>query len=305
MVIGSLNMDLVTNVEKTPLVGQTVFGNGLVKHEGGKGANQAVAIGKLGGNVSMLGMLGSDAFADSLRNNLKKHNVDAKYVFSSTKAPTGTALIMVNQNGDNSIVVIPGANYELSEDLIEEKYFEAVDFVLAQFEVPKQTILKAFKIAQSMGVKTILNPAPASKINDEMLKVCDMLVPNETEFEIITGLSANSQDSIIKGAKVLFNKGVKELIVTLGEDGAIYLNSTGKIFKATAYEVNAVDTTAAGDSFIGGLLSSLANDKAIEEAIEYAIKVGAITVCKNGAQSSLPNKAELEQFKGVKKNEKR
>ncbi len=305
MVIGSLNMDLVTKVDKTPLVGQTVFGEGLVKHEGGKGANQAVAIGKLGGNVSMLGMLGSDPFADTLKKSLKKNNVDTKYLFSTTKAPTGTALIMVNKSGDNSIVVIPGANNELSEQTIEEEFFKETDFVLAQFEVPKKTILKAFTIAKNMGIKTVLNPAPASTIDDDLLSICDILIPNETEFEIITGCSANNKESIIKGANILFDKGVHEVLVTLGENGAIYLTSDGTIYEEDAYEINAVDTTAAGDSFIGGLLTSLSNNKTMEEAIGYAMKVGALTVSKQGAQSSLPQTDEVEQFEGVKKNEKR
>ncbi len=305
MVIGSLNMDLVTKVDKTPLVGQTVFGEGLVKYEGGKGANQAVAIGKLGGNVTMLGMLGNDPFADTLKNNLKKHNVDTKYLFSTTKAPTGTALIMVNENGDNSIVVIPGANNELSEQSIETEFFKDIDYVLAQFEVPKKTITKAFKIAKNLGIKTVLNPAPASTIDEELLSLCDMLIPNETEFELITGCNARDKESIIHGASVLFDKGVNEVLVTLGENGAIYLNSDGKICEVDAYEVKAIDTTAAGDSFIGGLLTCLSNKKTIEEALEYAMKVGALTVSKQGAQSSLPQMDEVEQFEGVKKNEKR
>ncbi len=301
MVIGSLNIDLVTSVKKTPLVGQTVFGENLVKHEGGKGANQAVAIGKLGGNVSMVGMVGNDDFADILRNNLKRHDVNTKYVFSTAKAPTGTALIMVNESGDNSIVVIAGANFELSDSIIEKQYFKDVDFVLSQFEVPKKTILKAFKIASEMGIKTVLNPAPASEIADELLRVCDMIIPNQTEFETITKVKPNSRKAIVKGANFLFDKGVKEVIVTLGADGAIYLNAEGKVHEESAYDVQTIDTTAAGDGFIGGLLTYLSKNKSIEEAMDYAMKVGAITVGKSGAQTSLPYDSEVKKFKEIKK----
>ncbi len=303
-VLGSLNIDLVTNVDKTPKIGQTVFGNGLLKLEGGKGANQAVSIGKLGGKVSMIGMLGDDNFADILKDNLEKNNVDTKNIYITDSEPTGTALIMVNSNGDNSIVVVPGANFELKEKYINEEQLEGTAYLLSQFEVPKETIVKAFKIAKDKGIKTILNPAPASAISDELLGLTDILIPNETEFEIITNIVADSRQSIFEGAKQLFSKGVKELIITLGGKGALYINSKGESYESDAYIVDALDTTAAGDSFIGGLVTKLSEGMGIKESIEYAMKVSAITVSRRGAQASLPTKDEIEAFKGVK-NEKR
>ncbi len=303
-VLGSLNIDLVTNVDKTPKIGQTVFGSGLLKLEGGKGANQAVSIGKLGGKVSMIGMLGDDNFADILKENLEKNNVDTKNIYVTDSEPTGTALIMVNSNGDNSIVVVPGANFELKEKYINEEQLEGTAYLLSQFEVPKETIAKAFKIARDKGIKTILNPAPASVISDELLSLTDIIIPNETEFEIITNIAADSRESIFNGAKQLFSKGVKELIITLGSKGAFYINSKGESYESGAYIVDALDTTAAGDSFIGGLVTKLSEGRDIKESIEYAMKVGAITVSRKGAQASLPTKDEIEAFEGVK-NEKR
>lgn len=300
LVIGSLNMDLVTHVKKTPRVGETVLGNGYSEIPGGKGANQAVAIGRLGGAVSMLGMVGSDNFGQVLTSNLKINNVSTGYLYETSDESTGLAMIMVNQDGDNSIVVVPGANFELTPDNIKDEHLNKVDYVLGQLETPIETIEEIFVRAKKKGIKTILNPAPARKISKDLMRNIDLLIPNETEFQLITGITADTNENIRIGAKKLFNSGVKEIIITLGKDGAFYLNDQGKEYKAKGYKVHAVDTTAAGDSFIGGLLTQLSFDKSIEEAIDYAMKVGAVTVSRHGAQSSLPDADEIENFTGEK-----
>lgn len=300
LVIGSLNMDLVTHVKTTPRVGETVLGNGYSEIPGGKGANQAVAIGRLGGEVSMLGMVGSDNFGQVLTSNLKINNVSTGYLYETNDESTGLAMIMVNQGGDNSIVVVPGANFELTPDKIKDEHLKDIDYVLGQLETPIETIEEIFARAKKKGIKTILNPAPARKLGENLIKNIDLLIPNETEFQLMTGITADTNANIRIGAKKLFKSGVKEIIITLGEDGAFYLNSDGKEYRAKGYQVLAVDTTAAGDSFIGGLLTQLSLDKSIEEAIDYGMKVGAVTVSRHGAQSSLPNADDIENFIGEK-----
>lgn len=283
-VLGSLNMDLVTNVQRTPRVGETVLGQDLNKIPGGKGANQAVAIGRLGGTVEMIGAIGEDAFGEILLESLRESSVDSTKI-QKKKGPTGVAMIMVNASGDNSIVVIPGANY-----LLESHDVNAIsgDILLAQLEVKMDVIKDAFKKAKDQGKYTILNPAPAKPLDDDLLQTIDLLIPNETELEAITGVKA-----IEEGCKILHQKGVKEMIVTLGEEGSLYYDGEGFV-SFDAMPVEAVDTTAAGDSFAGALAYSLDRGKAIPEAIQYATKVASITVTKLGAQSSLPYKEMIE-----------
>jgi len=301
LVIGSLNMDLVTHVKKTPRVGETILGKGYSEIPGGKGANQAVAIGRLGGEVSMLGMVGNDSFGKVLSDNLKSNNVSTDYLYKTDTEPTGMAMIMVNEDGDNSIVVVPGANFELAPNKMKDEHLEQVDYVLGQLETPVETIEELFTKAKEKGIKTILNPAPARELSQSLINNIDLLIPNETEFQLLTGIAADTNENIRIGAKKLFQSGVKEIIITLGKDGAFYLNKEGKEYTAKAYQVLAVDTTAAGDSFIGGLLTQLSLDKSIEEAIDYGMKVGAVTVSRHGAQSSLPNADDIENYRGEKR----
>lgn len=300
LVVGSLNMDLVTHVHKTPRIGETVHGNGFQEIPGGKGANQAVALGKLGADVTMLGRVGTDGFADTLLSNLEANRVDATYVEKVPEAPTGIAMVMVNDDGDNSIVVIAGANFELTENMIDDSVLDGMDYVLVQLETPLETVEAVFRKAKARGIKTILNPAPAKQLSMDLLQNVDMLIPNETEFEGITGIEAIDDESIEAGAEKLFDAGMTEILITLGKRGAYYLNSAGKRHKESGYKVAAVDSTAAGDSFIGGLLRCLALDETIEDSMSYAMKVGAVTVSRIGAQSSLPNEIDIEMFKGMK-----
>lgn len=300
IVIGSLNMDLVTQVKKTPKVGETILGQGFKEIPGGKGANQAVSIGRLGGQVKMIGMVGDDAFGLALTSNLLKNNVDISQVGKSIDNATGLAMIMVNEDGDNSIVVIPGANFDLLKESINDSYVEDYDYVLAQLESPIESIEKAFRIAKEKGLMTILNPAPARELSEGLIRNTDMIIPNETEFELITGVAPENDQAIEKGVTVLFEKGISDVLITLGKKGGYYLNSKGVRHKVSGYSVNAIDTTAAGDSFIGGLLTRLSIGDDIEQAMEYAMKVGAMTVSRKGAQSSLPTQKEIENFEGVK-----
>lgn len=300
LVIGSLNMDLVTQVKRTPLIGETVHGTGYKEISGGKGANQAVAIGRLGGQVAMVGKVGMDSFGDTLLDNLKVNSVNSQFVSPCADKATGLAMIMVNADGDNSIVVIPGSNGELKVEDVSKEWFEGVDYVLAQLETPMETIEQAFKLAKEMNITTILNPAPARELSESLIANTDIFIPNETEFQMITGIKPETEEDISEGTKRLYDKGIKEVIITLGKQGAYYLSHSGHRYKTSAYNVKAVDTTAAGDSFIGGLLTRLSIGDSIEDAMEYAMKVGALTVGRNGAQSSLPRAKDVEEFKGSK-----
>nr|WP_302419062.1 ribokinase [uncultured Romboutsia sp.] len=297
-VIGSLNMDLVVNVDTMPKPGQTIIGSNFKEVPGGKGANQAVAMARLNGNVSMIGKVGEDGFGQTLINSLKNDKVDTTYIQTS-KGATGVALITVDKNAQNSIVVSPGANFEVKEDDIDNN-IEAIknsDIVVLQLETPLNTIKYALNKAKELNKYTILNPAPAVKLDDEIIKNVDLLTPNETELEIISGVSIETEEDIQKAAQIMIEKGVKELIVTLGSKGSLYINKEKSMFKK-AYKVEAVDTTAAGDSYTGALAVALSQDKNIEDAMDFASKVGALSVLKEGAQSSLPTLEYVKNFRG-------
>lgn len=297
-VIGSLNMDLVVNVDTMPKPGQTIIGSNFKEVPGGKGANQAVAMARLNGNVSMIGKVGEDGFGQTLINSLKNDKVDTTYIQTS-KGATGVALITVDKNAQNSIVVSPGANFEVKEDDIDNN-IEAIknsDIVVLQLETPLNTIKYALNKAKELNKYTILNPAPAVKLDDKIIKNVDLLTPNETELEIISGVSIETEEDIQKAAQIMIEKGVKELIVTLGSKGSLYINKEKSMFKK-AYKVEAVDTTAAGDSYTGALAVALSQDKNIEDAMDFASKVGALSVLKEGAQSSLPTLEDVKNFRG-------
>lgn len=297
-VIGSLNMDLVVNVDTMPKPGQTIIGSNFKEVPGGKGANQAVAMARLNGNVSMIGKVGEGGFGQTLINSLKNDKVDTTYIQTS-KGATGVALITVDKNAQNSIVVSPGANFEVKEDDIDNN-IEAIknsDIVVLQLETPLNTIKYALNKAKELNKYTILNPAPAVKLDDEIIKNVDLLTPNETELEIISGVSIETEEDIQKAAQIMIEKGVKELIVTLGSKGSLYINKEKSMFKK-AYKVEAIDTTAAGDSYTGALAVALSQDKNIEDAMDFASKVGALSVLKEGAQSSLPTLEDVKNFRG-------
>jgi len=290
LVIGSLNMDQVTRVDHTPRVGETVTGSGLHLNPGGKGANQAVALGKLGADVTMIGMVGSDASGAELKMNLSNMGVvDAVSVTDS--APTGTAWIMVNANADNSIVVIEGANGALKPEHVNTSWFDNVDIVVLQLEIPYETVKKALEMAKSLGKLTVLNPAPAKALDFDMLSNVDILIVNETEFELVSDVHFTGIEALKTGYEKL---GIKQLVLTLGKDGAIYYDGETAT-NVPARVVKAVDTTAAGDSFIGGMLYAYSRGASMAQALTFATEVAAFTVTKLGAQSALPSMADLEE----------
>ena len=298
VVIGSINMDLVTICDRAPNGGETLLGSEFFQIPGGKGPNQAVTIGKLGSRVVILGKVGDDLFGKELLSSMDKNGVDIQFI---EKAPvsTGIAKIVVEKNGQNRILVVPGANSYVDIEYIDNHLdvIKDCDVVIGQLEIPISTVEYAFKKAKEYGKITILNPAPAIKLSEELIKNSDYIIPNESELEVITGMKIESFDGIIEAAKKVIKMGVKGLIVTLGEKGSLYLGGD-KFTKHSAYKVKAIDTTAAGDSFIGGFVTRL--DLGVDKAIEFATKVSAISVTKRGAQTSIPTMEEVENFVGEK-----
>jgi len=296
-VIGSLNMDLVAYVDRIPRVGETLTGRRLIEFCGGKGANQAVAIAKLGAPVNMIGCIGYDDRGLSLLNSLTDNGVNVKYVNQTVDVQTGVALIQVDSCGENTIVVIPAANDMLSVESIK-KSINAINesaVVVAQLEIPAETVKYAFEVAKSLGKITILNPAPADMFDDSLLTNTDILVPNERELESISGIPVKVDEDVSIAARILLDKGVRHLIITLGERGCMHF--TGNDVKAyDGRKVIAIDTTAAGDSFVGTLAAILSEGKGIVEAIKYAITASALTVTKEGAQIALPYRAEVDNY---------
>lgn len=290
VVIGSLNMDQVTRVHKTPKVGETVSGNGLHYNPGGKGANQAVALGKLSANVTMIGKVGNDSFGHQLKTNLSEMNVKDQ-VKVSEDASTGLAIIMVNDNADNSIVVIEGANGELKPEEVNTGWFNEMEYVVVQLEIPIETVFEVLKQAKQLGKTTFLNPAPAKTLSHELLILVDYLVVNETEFEQISGIEFQVPQDLIEGYKKI---GVKNIILTLGTKGAWFYDGND-MFHTPAKVVKAIDTTAAGDSFIGGFIYELSKGSTVEQAMSFATEVAAFTVTKLGAQSALPFLSDLSR----------
>ena len=300
-VIGSLNMDLVVNVDEMPKKGQTLIGSSFKEVPGGKGANQAVAIARLGGDINMIGKVGSDSFGKTFIEQLKNDNVDTEYVQIENCA-SGVAMITVDKNAENSIVVAPGANFKVLEEDID-KCIDGIkksDIVVLQLETPLNTIKYALEKSKELGKYTILNPAPAVKLGDEIIRNVDLLTPNETELEILSGVKIENEDDIKKAAHVMIEKGVKELIVTLGSKGSLYINEETMNFKKS-YKVEAIATTAAGDSYTGALAVAFSKNESIEEAMDFASKVGALSVMKEGAQTSLPTLEDVLNFKGANK----
>ena len=297
VVVGSINMDLVTRCKRAPKGGETLFGDEFFQVPGGKGANQAVAIGKLGTEVTMLGKVGKDSFG------MKASGVKTEYIEEGEKS-TGIAKIIVEENGQNRILVVAGANSEVDKEYVD-RHLDVIkdcDILVAQLEIPVETVAYALAKAKEFGKMTILNPAPARELDDEIIKNSDLIIPNESELALITGMQTETEEEIKRAGEKLLDMGVSNLIVTLGSKGSLHLNREICEFHS-AYKVKAIDTTAAGDSFIGGLVRTLEGNN-IGEAIEFATKVSAIAVTRKGAQTSIPTIEEVEEFKGVKNEEK-
>lgn len=297
VVVGSINMDLVTRCKRAPKGGETLFGEEFSQVPGGKGANQAVAIGKLGTNVIMLGKIGKDSFGKDMLASMEKNGVNIQHIEEGEKA-TGIAKIIVEESGQNRILVVAGANSEVDKEYVD-RHLAAIkesDIVVTQLEIPIETVEYTLKKAKEFGKITILNPAPARELSDEIIKNSDFIIPNESELALITGMAVETEEEIKKAGKKLLDMGVKNLIITLGSKGSLHLNRDKCEFHS-AYKVKAIDTTAAGDSFIGGVVREL-NGDSISEAIEFGTKVSAIAVTKKGAQTSIPTIEEVIKFKG-------
>lgn len=297
VVVGSLNMDIAVAVERLPAEGETLQGGGLTEAPGGKGANQAAAIAKLQTPVGMIGKVGADRNGAVLLQSLAASGVDTDAVLTSSEQPTGVALVTVDRAGRNHIVVVPGANGELSKDDIDSgiDIIGHCEIVVLQLEVPLETVAYTLRKAKALGKTTVLNPAPAGKLDDELLRYVDFLIPNEHELQTIADLDQVDEHSIGRAARLFGEKGVSALIVTMGEKGCYYADRS--MVKAyPARKVNAVDTTAAGDSFIGGFVAGYLVSRDADTAIRQAQIAAAITVTRHGAQSSLPTRQEVESL---------
>ncbi|UCC98237.1 MAG: ribokinase [Phycisphaerales bacterium] len=296
-------MDLVVTSARIPAVGETILGEDFIMTPGGKGANQAVAAAKLGADVHFVAKLGRDVFAAQSLNNFRAEGVKTEYVLQTENAPSGVALITVDHAGDNVIVVAPGANRKLSPQDVEEARSVIISSgaVVAQLEVPLETVGSAARLANSAGVPFILDPAPAQKLSPELLGMVDVLTPNETEAAILTGMEVTSEDTARAAARELLECGVKAVIVTMGAQGflAATRESTGFV---PAVKVDAVDTTAAGDAFTGALAAGLAQGRALSDAALFANYVAALSATKMGAQSSMPTRQDVERFMKKRSN---
>lgn len=298
VVVGSLNMDVVIETPHMPKCGETISGRSVTLVSGGKGANQAYAVGKLGGDVTMIGAVGKDASGEVLLDNLKSVNVNVAGIKAMEDGTTGQAFINVDDNGDNSIIIIAGANGMVTKELIDEnvQLINESDIVIMQLEIPLEVVEYVKEIAVRAGKTVIIDPAPAvPDIPEHFWKGIDYIKPNETELAILTGLKSDTREELVKGAGTMLHKGVKNVIVTLGGDGCILVQE-GRETYFPPCEVKAVDTTAAGDSFTAAFALALSEGKSCEEAIELGQKVSAVAVTRKGAQTSIPTMEEVEKM---------
>lgn len=298
LVIGSLNMDMVAEVDHTPVAGETILTNKMELVPGGKGANQAYAAGKLGAQVCMLGAVGADSYGKTERENLAEAGVDVSSVLVREEASTGAAFITVNREGDNCIVVVAGANATLSPADIEENegLIKQNDIIILQLEIPLDTVVWAAKTAKKYGKLVILDPAPVPReFPEELYRYVDIMKPNETELKMLTGFGG-SEAELKKAAQFLKDQGVGNVVVTLGGNGVYVEEKSGENHRIPALKVETVDTTAAGDTFTAALALKIAQGAELREAAEYANYVSALVVTRKGAQSSIPSAREVDVF---------
>ena len=296
-VVGSSNMDLVVKSKRIPAVGETILGGDFIMVPGGKGANQAVAAAKLGAEVYFVAKLGNDVFAEQSLDNFNKETVNTKHVIQTSEAPSGVALILVDDGGNNLIVVAPGANQTLLPADVRraESDIASCGAVVAQLEVPLETIECAAKMANDLKVPFVLDPAPARELGPELLRMVDVLTPNETEAQILTGIEVTDEESARAASRNLLERDIKAVILTLGDKGFLLADKEEARY-VPAQKVDAVDSTAAGDAFTGSLAVGIAQNKALLDAALFANYVAALSVTKMGAQSSMPTLQEVESF---------
>ena len=295
-VIGSSNTDMVVKSNFLPKPGETVIGDTFLMNPGGKGANQAVSACKLGADVTFITKVGNDMFGKKALNNFKKIGIKTDYIRIDKNNSSGVAIIMVDKSGENSISVAPGANNSLTikdVNFIEEK-LKADDYVLIQLEIPKTVVEYLIEICNKLKVKLILNPAPFQKISDYHISQVNTITPNEIETEYLSGIKVKDKETAKKASEILINKGIKNIIITMGEKGAFYKSSSFEGLIPTK-KVSVIDSTAAGDTFNGALAAALSFGMKIFDCVEFANSAASISVTKMGAQDSIPSINEIEK----------
>ncbi|HVU83531.1 MAG TPA: ribokinase [Puia sp.] len=294
VIIGSSNMDMVVKADHIPVPGETLICGSFLMNPGGKGANQAVSVARLGGESLFICKVGNDVFGKQFTHLFNDEQIDTSFVLPDESLPSGVALITVDKGGENSIVVASGANANLFAKDIEPALNEIgqASVLLVQLEIPMETVHYAVGYAAAKGVKVILNPAPANILSAELLRQIDILTPNETEAGMISGTRVTNMETAKKAAAIIRDKGVKNVVITMGKQGALICHQKG-FLQLPAPEVEAVDTTAAGDVFNGALAVALSEGKTLEAAVEFACEASAISVTRLGAQSSIPYRNEV------------
>ena len=296
-VVGSFMYDLVATVPRRPKTGETLVGNTFGMFLGGKGANQAIAASRVGSKVTMVGRLGNDFFGKQFLEKFSREGINTDFVTQDNENGTGVAMPLIDASGDNSIVIIPQANMALTVENINQAQstIADADVLVMQCEVPMDANQRAAEIAKQNDTLVILNPAPAQLIPDQILKLVDIIIPNEIETETLTGLPTKTDNEVLVAGRNLLSKGVETVILTLGDRGSLLLNEDGEKL-IPAFDVSVVDTTAAGDSFCGVLAASLANGISINLSVEIANAAGALAVTKLGAEPSLPQRDAIDDL---------
>ena len=297
VVLGSINMDLVAVAPTLPTPGETVMGSDFATLPGGKGANQAVAAARLGADVRMIGRVGDDVFGPLLLRNLEANGVDVSDVVTTHGMSSGIAVILLDDERQNYIVGIYGANMACDEDQIKavSRALEGADALLLQMEIPLDVSLEAARIARGMGVRVVYDPAPPSEISLSCYEVFDIIAPNQSEAEVLVGVAVEGIESAYEAASILRGRGARVALIKLGEQGVVYSADQG-VGHVPAFEIEAIDTVAAGDGFAGALAVALAEGMPMEDALRFANATGALVVTKRGAQDAMPDRAEVERL---------
>ena len=298
LVVGSINMDLVVRSEHLPAPGETLIGRSLSEIPGGKGANQAVGAARLGADVSLIGRLGDDGFGDTLRSRLSVEGVRLEGVLRTRNCCSGVAMIGVEDSGQNCITVVPGANGRLTPEDVQgqAEEFDRADVLLLQLEVPMATVLTAIKLASTHNLLTILDPAPAILNAPAELLNVDVVCPNETEAALLTGIEITTTDSAHRAAEKLQQLGARQVMITLGDRGAVFRDASGTSGSVEPFSVTAVDTTAAGDAFAAAMGLRLAEGASLQEAARFACAAGAVAASRKGAQPGMPSRADVNRL---------
>ena len=297
VVVGSCNTDMVIKADRLPVPGETILGGTFFMNPGGKGANQAVAAARMGGLVTLISKTGNDVFGKQSVMLYNAENIKTDFIFSDPKQPSGVALITVDSNGENCIVVASGANASLSpSDMNKARAeIESSDLLLMQLEIPIETVEYVAEMARKKGIRVILNPAPAQALSEQLLKNLYIIIPNKSEAEILSGIKVTDVESATKAADIISAKGVDIVVITLGSQGAL-IKENDEYHFVRAHKVDTIDTTAAGDTFCGAVCVGLSEGKSILDSVKMAARAAALTVTRMGAQGSIPYRSELISF---------